>query len=132
MYFRVICVTVLPADKIVVQTETREEVKLKTNLTALRLQALSGDNGGDSAAPSVTDPGDQGDPASVLDAIGEIASDRVAATAKAEVCWSILCLSASIDSLGLFAAVHDLKTVAGFSISAVSSQLPKQLQRMYQ
>ena len=69
-----------------VQTEARDEGKLaKTNLTALRLQALSGDNGGDSAAPSVTDPGDQEDPASVLDAIGEIASDRVAATVKAEV-----------------------------------------------
>lgn len=68
------------------QSENREEQKLgKPNLTALRLQALSGDNGGDSAAPSVTDPGDQEDPASVLDAIGEIASDRVAATAKAEV-----------------------------------------------
>lgn len=55
------------------------------NLTALRLQALSGDNGQDSTAPSVTDPGDQEDPASVLDALGEIAGDRVAATAKAEV-----------------------------------------------
>ena len=68
------------------QAENREEQKPgKTNLTALRLQALSGDNGQDSTAPSVTDPGDQEDPASVLDAIGEIASDRVAATAKAEV-----------------------------------------------
>lgn len=54
----------------------------KTGLTAFRLQALSGDNGADSAAPSVTDPGEQEDPASVLDAIGEIASGRMA---KAEV-----------------------------------------------
>ena len=61
-----------------------EEPKVqKANLTAFRLQALSGDNGADSAAPSVTDAGDQEDPSSVLDAIGEIASGRMA---KVEVC----------------------------------------------
>ena len=53
-------------------------------MSAFRLQALSGDNGGDSNAPSVTDAGDQEDP-SVLDVIGEIASGRVAAGVKAEV-----------------------------------------------
>ena len=74
------------------QAEIREEQKLqKPSLTALRLQALSGDNGPDSTAPSVTDPGDQDDPASVLDAIGEIASDRMAATVKAEVALLITC-----------------------------------------
>ena len=62
--------------------QTEEDAKSpKANLTALRLQALSGDNCADSAAPSVTDAGDQDDP-SVLDVIGEIASGRVA---KAEV-----------------------------------------------
>ena len=65
--------------------DAAEETKSpKANLSAFRLQALSGDNGGDSNAPSVTDPGDQEDP-SVLDVIGEIASGRVAAGVKAEV-----------------------------------------------
>lgn len=85
------------------QPEHREEQKhAKPNLTALRLQALSGlDNGGDSAAPSVTDPGDQEDPASVLDAIGEIASDRVAAN-KAEVPP----LRTTVDSGGRLRCCH--------------------------
>ncbi len=52
-------------------------------------QAMKGENGEDSAAPSVTDPGNQEqDPAaSILEAMGEIASGRVdaAAAVKPEV-----------------------------------------------
>jgi hypothetical protein len=58
---------------------------LKGTLSGLRLQAMRGENGEDSAAPSVTDPGNQDDPASILEAMGEIASGRVDAAIKNEV-----------------------------------------------
>lgn len=79
--------------------DTVEEAKFpKANLTAFRLQALSGDNGGDSAAPSVTDAGDHEDPSSVLDVIGEIASGRVA---KAEVGNNVHVILSVIDNTSM-------------------------------
>ena len=73
-----------------VEDAVEEAKSPKASLSAFRLQALSGDNGADSAAPSVTDEGDKEDP-SVLDAIGEIASGRVAdGTVKMEVCYPCL------------------------------------------
>lgn len=68
------------------QVESQEESKtLKGTLSSMRLQAMKGENGDDSAAPSVTDPGNQDDPASILEAMGEIASGRVDAIVKPEV-----------------------------------------------